>query len=179
MTTLHALPRIAPAQDTLDSLLIDSLPPHIAERITIAPSGCWITSGHHDRYGYARLGDRLLHRVVYELLVGPIPPGLSLDHLCHTRDLSCPGGDTCPHHPCVCPLDLEPVPAGINTLRGRSFSAVNARKRECDHGHRYDAANTYVRPNGHRDCRACIRDRVRRYQAGLRQRGRQQLGMAA
>lgn len=48
---------------------------------------CWLWVAHRDRKGYGRLGvlsnrAYLAHRFSYELLVGPIPDGLSLDHLC-------------------------------------------------------------------------------------------------
>jgi hypothetical protein len=48
---------------------------------------------------------RYAHRVVYEILVGPIPSGLQLDHIC-----SVPW--------CVNPDHLEPVTAKENTRRG-------------------------------------------------------------
>jgi hypothetical protein len=72
-------------QMALDDVLIGMLPPHIAARISIdARSGCWIAGGYCDRDGYARIGGRGLYRVVYELLAGPVPEGLELDHVCHT-----------------------------------------------------------------------------------------------
>lgn len=86
------------------------------------------------------------HRLVYELLVGPIPDGLTLDHLCYN-----PG--------CVEPRHLEPVTATENSRRQRSAS-----KTECSRGHGYTPENTYIRPaNGQRDCRQCIRERALRY----------------
>lgn len=42
---------------------------------------CW-NHGYRSG-GYAQLGGRLAHRVVYEFLVGPIPDGYTLDHLCN------------------------------------------------------------------------------------------------
>ncbi|MEQ4610303.1 hypothetical protein ABMX48_29395 [Streptomyces cavourensis] len=50
-----------------------------------------------------------------------------------------------------------------NLLRGESFSAMNAAKTSCTNGHTYDETNTYIRPDGTRDCRACRRDAVARY----------------
>jgi hypothetical protein len=46
------------------------------------------------------------HRFAYELLVGPIPAGLVLDHLCRNRL-------------CVNPNHLEPVTNSENPRRGR------------------------------------------------------------
>src|SRR5690606_20318080 len=54
------------------------------------PDGCWLWVGATTWNGYGRIrrGGRvvLAHRATYELYVGSIPPGMSLDHLCHTRN---------------------------------------------------------------------------------------------
>ena len=93
------------------------------------------------------------HRFAYELLVGPIPEGLTLDHLC---------GNTL----CVNPAHLEPTTMRENILRGvTSAAAVNARKTHCSHGHPYDDENTYLvrTQNGTvRKCRTCDLERKRR-----------------
>lgn len=81
------------------------------------------------------------HRASYEILVGPIPDGRQLDHLCRVRH-------------CVNPAHLEPVSSGENTLRGVSFAAVNAAKDCCPSGHLYDEANTRIY-RGRRYCRTC------------------------
>ena len=56
--------------------------------------GCWHWSGriNHAGYGVMTIENRnvLAHRFSYELLVGPIPPGAEIDHICHTRDCSNP-----------------------------------------------------------------------------------------
>ena len=53
-------------------------------------NGCrrWTGSGPGNGYGQFRLNGsmRLQHRVVYTNKVGKIPPGLTIDHLCHVRD---------------------------------------------------------------------------------------------
>jgi hypothetical protein len=83
---------------------------------------CWIWLGHVSPttgYGTARFEGRntSAHRVAYTLLVGPIPPGLEIDHLCHSRDQMCPGDITCPHRRCIKPSHLELVTRQVNTLR--------------------------------------------------------------
>ena len=134
---------------------ISDLPEAIAKRVTVHPvSGCWVVGGYCDKNGYARIGGDLVHRVVWQRLVGEIPRRLVLDH---REDWGCVS------KACAYPGHLLPVTVRVNTLRGRSFAAVNAAKDECIHGHPFDLLGTYWKPNGHRDCRACIRDRVKRY----------------
>lgn len=116
---------------------------------------CWTWLGRRDRHGYGLWGQNLVHRLAYEALVGFIPLGLQMDHLCRNRA-------------CLNPDHLEPVTHRQNALRGYSFSGINAAKQECANGHPYTIENTYTRPhepNSRRDCRQCIRDRVRRYKA--------------
>lgn len=115
-------------------------------------SECWLWSGGLLR-GYGRFYIRRkyvgAHRFAYELLVGPIPDGLTLDHLCRVRA-------------CVNPAHLEPVTTRENWRRGESFSAMNARKTHCLRGHAYDEENTLQRKSrGGRLCAECKRERER------------------
>jgi hypothetical protein len=121
---------------------------------------CWIwTGGRRDRDGYGRVFDGgkewLAHRAIYTRLVGPIPSGLTIDHLCRNRA-------------CVNPNHLEPVTHKINTLRGNTLQAANAAKTHCHRGHEFDPVNTRLF-RGMRRCRSCDRDRSARYRA--RQKG--------
>ncbi len=122
--------------------------------------GCWEWTGATSPTGYGHLPVRttvneprevLAHRFVYELLVGPIPDGLDIDHLCRNRA-------------CVRPSHLEPVPPRENILRGEGPSAHNARQTHCARGHEFTAANTRVHA-GRRYCRACGRERMRQQRA--------------
>jgi HNH endonuclease len=137
-----------------------SIPTHRPE---LGP--CWSWDAKHDACGYAMFSLRRLvepgqhpfvavgaHRVAYELLVGPIPLNREIDHLCLNRG-------------CVNPAHFEVVTHAVNTLRGTSPQAVNAIKTCCDHGHEFVPDNTYIRSNGHRQCRTCGREAVRRYVA--------------
>jgi hypothetical protein len=69
-------------------------------------------------FGDSRVPEQA-HRLVYELEVGPIPEDHDLDHECHNKDKSCPGGVTCPHRACCNPRHLEPRTRGDNVRRGR------------------------------------------------------------
>jgi hypothetical protein len=122
--------------------------PSLSSRIEFVADGCWLWTGSLSPTGYGerirRSGNRQApHRVVYELMVGPIPEGLVIDHLCRVRN-------------CVNPAHLEPVTQRENTMRSPiAPAAVNAAAQQCRRGHPFDEANTYVDPNGYRGCRAC------------------------
>jgi hypothetical protein len=99
---------------------------------------------------------RRAHRLYYELEKGPIPKGLTLDHLCRVR---------C----CVNPDHLEPVTPVENVMRGESFFAKQARRTHCPQGHEYIGRNLMITRRGERKCRACDLERVRVYTAKNRE----------
>jgi hypothetical protein len=80
------------------------------------------------------------------LLVGPIPEGLTIDHLCRVRH-------------CVNPAHLEAVSERVNILRGNGAGARNARKTHCVKGHAFTPDNLYRDYQGYRRCRRCHIDR--------------------
>ncbi len=90
--------------------------------------GCWIWQGVPAGKGYGQIiykGVRMqVHRAVYEVLVGPIPDGLQIDHRCRTRL-------------CVRPDHLEVVTCRENVRRGNGPAAINARRTHCKRGHEY------------------------------------------
>lgn len=149
----------------------------------IQHDGCWEWTGYVMPNGYAKLTVRgrsnLVHRLVYEEFVGPIPDGLDLDHTCHNADSACPGGWDCPHRSCVNPGHLKPATRKANLsnspqvararlvladqMRLRKKHTVrrihNRDKTHCPQGHPYDEENTAIRVDGKRQCRACDRER--------------------
>lgn len=107
---------------------------------------CWLWTAacNSEDYGHFWFDRRQhqAHRVAYELLVGPIPDGLQIDHLCRTPR-------------CVNPAHLEPVTSRENTLRGRSPFALKAAQTHCKRGHEFTPENTEVPNRGKRGCKAC------------------------
>lgn len=127
---------------------------------------CWLwTANIRNGYGMSQSRDntvRMAHRLAYEELVGEIPKGKELDHLCHTWDKSCLGGYECPHRRCVNPDHLEPVTHLVNGRRGRAGVVSAARQRaktHCKFGHPFDEKNTKYTSAGARVCRRCDADR--------------------
>jgi hypothetical protein len=132
----------------------------VLQRAVPGWGGCIIWTGSTIR-GYGQIGEagvhKQPHRVVYEALIGEIPPGLELDHLCHTQSAECAGGESCIHRRCVNPRHLEPVTAAENNRRSLSPIPRNRLKTHCAKGHEYTPENTYRPPGGQRVCRECKR----------------------
>lgn len=122
------------------------------------PDGCRLWTGYRDRAGYGRTHRGLAHREIYTLAVGPIPVGLTIDHLCMR-----PG--------CVNPEHLEAVTQRENISRGYSWAAsigLRQAKTQCPKGHPYDEMNTRITTSGARACRECGRNNKRRWDARRR-----------
>lgn len=129
----------------------DEKPRRVPIGWVIQENGCWDWVGAQNNSigecgtsyglisGYG--SSRCAHRIVFERLRGPIPAGLTLDHLCRRR---------C----CVNPDHMEPVTMRVNILRGKGWGARNAARTRCPRGHAYDLTTTW-RKNGGRACRTC------------------------
>jgi hypothetical protein len=119
-------------------------------------NGCWVRRIELNTVtGYSQVRVRIdgkpsffyAHRISYTYYKGPIPDGLTIDHLCSNPA-------------CIRPSHLEAVTHRVNVLRGRCPAAVNAAKELCELGHEL----TPVGPNKRR-CMECARLKARaRYQ---------------
>lgn len=115
-------------------------------------TGCWVWIAYRDRSGYGKVNYRRkmtqAYRVAYILLIGPIPSGKQLDHLCRNRA-------------CVNPDHLEVVDARTNTLRGNTMPAKWVARTHCNYGHPFDEQNTrrYGPDNRWRECRTCAKSK--------------------
>ena len=139
MTKTHALP-----EQVLSNILVDA-------------SGCLLWQGSLAAKGYAQTminrKNIRVHRLVYENINGPIPKGLTIDHLCRVRH-------------CVNSRHMEAVTSKINILRGVGPTAQNARKTHCCRGHEFTDENTHISPQPARVCLTC----AKRYRRESRER---------
>lgn len=134
-------------------------------KVTKHDGGCWEWTGYRTIFGYGQMGvggkagrSVSVHRLAHLVWVGPIAPGLTIDHRCHNEDLDCTAGVNCAHRRCVNPAHLEPVTSQENCRRSKSVFAENARKTHCKRGHEFTEENTYLGyAHGGRACRACMR----------------------
>jgi|SRR5215475_1097000 len=119
----------------------------IEASIVRTESGCWEWTRSLDGNGYPRImitegGQRRtrgVHRITYEIYVGPIPAGLVIDHLCRNPK-------------CVNPDHLEAVTQTVNFLRGMHRTAVTIREGRCQRGHEMTPENTI------KVCKTCVKN---------------------
>lgn len=106
---------------------------------------CWLWRGATTKRGYGKVTVNYktvaVHRFVYESLVGSIPSGLQIDHICGNKL-------------CVNPHHLEAVSQRENIRRYTSTII------KCNRGHDLCGDNLYITPDGRRNCKACRRESV-------------------
>ena len=137
---------------------MSALPAFFTDRIKVDSRGCWLWQGGLTYQGYGRVyvnnRDLRAHRFAYELLIGEVPEGLVLDHLCRVRN-------------CVNPAHLEPVTDRVNALRGIGPAASLAAATHCQRGHELSGNNLLLEPRPNRSigvqrrCRTCRRNAER------------------
>ena len=118
---------------------------------------CWESRGRAVTDGYSQVQingkTKRLHRAMWELLVGPIPDGMTIDHICRNRG-------------CCNPDHLRVMTQKENNESSPAYRATRSKKdwsvTHCDKGHEWSDESTYVASNGHRFCRTCNRDSKRR-----------------
>lgn len=152
--------KITPRSSTGRALLDPVASANFWRRVTkTGDNGCWLWTGERKPDGYGRCRfyhnspdhERYyVHRYAYLQLVGPIPEGLVIDHLCRV-------------HNCVNPAHMEPVTNAENIKRGlwesAGGAAINRTKTQCPRGHPYSGSNLIIERAGSRRCRTCERAR--------------------
>jgi hypothetical protein len=114
-------------------------------------SPCWVWFGAETYRGYGKVTvdykTLLVHRYVYEMLVGPIPQGMHVHHICNNQL-------------CVNPAHLQIVTPQEHVHLTRPY------KTHCKHGHELSGGNLYTTPDGRRQCKACRRATSKRHYYG-------------
>jgi hypothetical protein len=129
------------------------------KRATLADMGAWrneetgcllYLGSINPVSGYGYLSHRPAHRIAYEEAYGPIPSGLTIDHV-YARG--------CRYKNCIEPSHLEAVSRAENNRRA---AVVRTRRTHCKQGHELSGRNLRVRHKGsylERICRRCVNDR--------------------
>ena len=119
-----------------------------AGRHVVDPSGCWISTYAIGSHGYAQVGwwadgkSHMIthHRAAWTAVHGPVPEGMTIDHICQIRR-------------CVNPDHLRLLTPEVNGRRaGRDI--LDAPAGECLHGHGPDAMREITRTRNGRTIRA-------------------------
>lgn len=105
-------------------------------RMVLGPGDCWLWTGSVFK-GYGQVGNDQPHRMAYQELIGEIPLGLQLDHLCRVPT-------------CCNPWHLDPVTQAENNRRKWALYL------RCKNGHEFTETNIH-RSAGRRRCRECAR----------------------
>lgn len=120
---------------------MSALPDRFWRKVSKTEGGCWSWTGAMNSKGYGCVAvskkTYLTHRVAYTALVGPIPDGMTIDHLCRNKQ-------------CVNPAHLEPVTIAENIAR------AHEKHIPCPHG----VVLTYRKGRAHSGhCSSCVAGR--------------------
>ena len=104
---------------------------------------CWNWTAYKNPKGYGKFNQWYAHRFSYIHLIGPIPDGLQIDHLCLNTS-------------CVNPEHLEAVTLQENVRRQMSqpgwvMPGNNGSKTHCINGHEFSGYDS----RGKRFCQTC------------------------
>lgn len=139
----------------------------VRARLALVEGGCWEWTGavNHGGYGVFSVTVALrkrvqyrVHRLVYDLMVGPIPDAMEIDHLCLNRR-------------CANPAHLEAVTSAENLRRAAERQTI------CKQGHPRTPENLreHLTKAGVRRmvCKPCAREKaLARYHATKQLKGR-------
>ena len=119
----------------------------VLSRVRDTADGCVETNYSTGSHGYGQIGwhdeDRrrmaLTHRVAWIAKNGPIPEGMTVDHICRNRKC----------------LNVEHLRLLTNS-ENASDNGFRSRT-HCPAGHPYAGPNLYIDPTGGRRCRTCAK----------------------
>jgi hypothetical protein len=127
-----------------------------------AEGDCWVWTKYRDKDGYGTFTaagpgkSTRVHKFAWQTLVGEVPDGYELDHLCRNR-------------PCCNPDHLEVVTHAENMRRtdatAQKLKYKASQRTHCKRNHPYSGRNL-VMDGGQRRCRTCRNDAQRERKRG-------------
>ena len=128
----------------------------IYARCKVTEKACLVWQGNRNHKGYGQMSYRnqmwMVHRLVYALRIGPIPPGMLVCHTCDIRGC-------CNHEHLF--LGTEKDNNRDCGNKGRHHNSV---KTHCKRGHEFTFENTYIKVTATtvmRACKECQRIKMR------------------
>lgn len=132
----------------------------IISRLHAQEDGCIVWTGSVSASGHGTVrhvgGTQLVHRILYQHLVGPIGEGMVIHHRCKNPR-------------CSNPIHLHMCTAEEHRMLDDTLARRNATRTHCKHGHLLEGENLIIRikkGKPTRQCRACGRIRTSAYEYG-------------